>query len=514
MSQFPTRKTIHDDYFESLEDFLNSSPKITKRDGTCRSTPPSVLSHRDSKNIIAIGDIHGDFDALLVVLYRASLINMEGHWVGGDTKVVQVGDLFDKGGRGVPEEDIPDCKDDSEWRILLFLEHLNKEAKTDGGAVFILIGNHEIMNFNGDVRYTTAATLAYFGGIDNRIEIFSRGGIVAQKIACMTNTVMRLGDWVFSHAGITPEVMEYYKSLEAMNDDVRDYILDIIDIDDNANANSREYKLSRLIGHEGVVWTRQFGKDVNCDTVKRTLNIITEGRGGLVVGHTVQDDIEGKCSGRLFQIDRGMSKGFGEKETDADRIDYLQIRHGIPAPDKMTEAGLKQNLKQQGLSTSGSRNVLQQRLNDLLDEKKIYIFVYGSLLNTESRKRTIERDIKIIDNIVLSKRAGFALDFCKRVHGYRGKMTALALYHSKKPQNIEGALLELTHDEMKLLDDREEGYLRIPLNWNYLLKDGSIMKDCKKYMLFTYYTDTPQPPNDEFPILNYYRKLVNTVKSN
>ena len=56
MSQFPTRKTIHDDYFESLEDFLNSSPKITKSDGTCKSTPHSVLSYQDSKNIIAIGN--------------------------------------------------------------------------------------------------------------------------------------------------------------------------------------------------------------------------------------------------------------------------------------------------------------------------------------------------------------------------------------------------------------------------------------------------------------------------
>tara|TARA_B100000902_G_C27230919_1_gene874768 strand:+ start:5 stop:1123 length:1119 start_codon:yes stop_codon:yes gene_type:complete len=369
------------------------------------------------------------------------------------------------------------------------------------------------MNFNGDVRYTTAATLAYFGGMDKRIEIFSRGGIIAQKIACMTNTVMRLGDWVFSHAGITPEVMEYYTSLEAMNDDVRDYILNIIDIDSNANPNNREYKLSRLIGNDGVVWTRQFGSDVDCNTVQQTLNVITEGRGGLVVGHTVQDDIVGECSGRLFQIDRGMSKGFGEKNTDVDRIDYLQIRHGIPTPEKMTEAGLKQNLKQQGLSTIGTKNILQNRLSNLLDEKKIYIFVYGSLLNSSSRKNTIERDIKIINNIILSKRAGMALDFCHHVRGNRGKMTALALYYSKKPEDIEGVLLEVTHDELKLLDDREICYLRTPLNWNYIRKNGKTMTKCKKYMLFTYYTDTPERPNDEFPILDYYRKIIRGIKS-
>ena len=113
MSKYPSSKTIHDDYFEKIENFLNRKHNITKN-GACISTPPSVLSVDDTRRIVAIGDIHGDFDALLVALYKAEVIDLNGHWIGGDTKVIQVGDLLDKGGRGVPEDMGDDCKDDSD----------------------------------------------------------------------------------------------------------------------------------------------------------------------------------------------------------------------------------------------------------------------------------------------------------------------------------------------------------------------------------------------------------------
>ena len=71
---------------------------------SCMSVPPSVLSIEDTRRIVAIGDIHGDFNALLVALYKAEVIDMNGHWKGGDTFVIQVGDILDKGGRGVPED--------------------------------------------------------------------------------------------------------------------------------------------------------------------------------------------------------------------------------------------------------------------------------------------------------------------------------------------------------------------------------------------------------------------------
>ena len=41
---------------------------------------------RDS--VVAIGDVHGDFDDFVVILQRAGLIDAQHHWTGGHTTLV------------------------------------------------------------------------------------------------------------------------------------------------------------------------------------------------------------------------------------------------------------------------------------------------------------------------------------------------------------------------------------------------------------------------------------------
>ena len=71
--------------------------------------------------IIAIGDIHGDFEALYMALLKANVINLQGKWIGKNTYVVQLGDLLDKGGRG---EEI-NSESESVNEELLILQFLN-----------------------------------------------------------------------------------------------------------------------------------------------------------------------------------------------------------------------------------------------------------------------------------------------------------------------------------------------------------------------------------------------------
>ena len=116
--------------------------------------------------IIAIGDIHGDFHALLSSLKLAKVIqeipiqkanynspfdgNKYYQWSGGNTFLIQLGDLLDRGGRGVstrPEHEM------EEIQVLKFLYDLSLEAEQSRGKVITLIGNHELMNMLGDFRY-------------------------------------------------------------------------------------------------------------------------------------------------------------------------------------------------------------------------------------------------------------------------------------------------------------------------------------------------------------------------
>ena len=98
--------------------------------------------------VVAIGDVHGDFDDFVIILQRAGLIDAQHHWTGGQTTLVQVGDLLDRGPK--PRE------------VMDLLISLEKEAPKAGGRVVSLLGNHEMMNIMGDLRYVTVENYAAY----------------------------------------------------------------------------------------------------------------------------------------------------------------------------------------------------------------------------------------------------------------------------------------------------------------------------------------------------------------
>jgi len=94
---------------------------------------------QDIDRVIAIGDIHGDYDNYIATLRDAGVIDRRGRWAAGKTHVVQVGDIPDRG---------PDT-----LKIIKHLQKLEKQATKAGGHLHVLIGNHEYMNIVGDLRY-------------------------------------------------------------------------------------------------------------------------------------------------------------------------------------------------------------------------------------------------------------------------------------------------------------------------------------------------------------------------
>jgi hypothetical protein len=112
---------------------------------------PAPVESRET--VIAIGDVHGDFDDFVAILQRTGLIDKQNHWTGGKATFVQVGDLLDRGPK--PRQ------------VMDIMMSLEKEAVQAGGQVIALIGNHEMMNIMGDLRYVTPANFASFADNDS-----------------------------------------------------------------------------------------------------------------------------------------------------------------------------------------------------------------------------------------------------------------------------------------------------------------------------------------------------------
>jgi len=98
--------------------------------------------------VIAVSDIHGAYDEFISLLKGTQLIDEAGHWHGETNHLVIVGDVLD---RGAASRD-----------VLALIMRLEKEAEQSGGKVHLVLGNHEIMNLVGDLRYVAVEEYARY----------------------------------------------------------------------------------------------------------------------------------------------------------------------------------------------------------------------------------------------------------------------------------------------------------------------------------------------------------------
>jgi hypothetical protein len=115
--------------------------------------PASPYRFSGVDRIVVFADVHGAYDPLVALLRETGVVDESLHWAGGRTHLVGLGDLVDRG---------PGSR-----QVLDLLMRLEGEAAAAGGAVHQLLGNHEVMDLAGDLRYVSAAEYAAFTGEDD-----------------------------------------------------------------------------------------------------------------------------------------------------------------------------------------------------------------------------------------------------------------------------------------------------------------------------------------------------------
>lgn len=190
---------------------------------TVRVEPQS----RAGPRIVVVGDIHGAGTNLAQILQAAGLIDAQRKWSGGTARLVQTGDVLDRGA-GVRE-------------AMDLLMRLENEARRTGGRVDVLFGNHEGMNVLHDFRDVSPQALATFAdkrseerrrkAFDTHAAIVKRAGASLEREAWMAThplgyveyaeaigpsgtygkwirarkPILQIGDTIFMHAGLHPD---------------------------------------------------------------------------------------------------------------------------------------------------------------------------------------------------------------------------------------------------------------------------------------------------------------------
>ncbi len=244
--------------------------------------------------IVAVGDIHGDYEQLVAVLESASLIDARGNWAGGRTHLVQLGDILDRG---------PDSR-----KAMELLMKLEPQAIRAGGRVHCLIGNHETMIMYGDYRYVSPGEYAAFRGEDRRLApghppgytplraAFRPGGRYGKWISGH-NTVIRIGDTVFVHAGLSPAYARL--PMRQINDRVRS------ELEDRSKLRG-----GMVLDPGGPLWYRGMAEDTETVIAPEIdLALSSLGASRFVIGHTTTDgSIVTRLGGKIILIDVGLSR--------------------------------------------------------------------------------------------------------------------------------------------------------------------------------------------------------------
>ena len=275
--------------------------------------------------IIAIGDIHGDFNALMYCLLMADVIDDNSRWIGGNTHVVQTGDLLDDcrpHGDGCYNSFDVDRYD--EILIIEFLTNLNAQAIEYGGKILLCMGNHDFVNTLPDNIYNNYKQHKY-----RDQNPFLYGGQLARKFACIFNLAVFIGDWVFLHGGLRPHFVKNMDHLSYLNRIMKLYLM--------GNATARDIIIRECEDNNSVLFDRVYSDDgYNRDEVCEEFRVMREMIGNpnlkMVVGHTTHNAINGICNNitvdhrpAIYRIDVKLSRAFGAKQNQFDRISILEI---------------------------------------------------------------------------------------------------------------------------------------------------------------------------------------------
>lgn len=259
------------------------------------------------KRLVSVGDLHGDYDDTTRILTSLGIMGSEGEWIGGSTTLVQTGDVSD---RGPKSREIYDL-----------LHRLQDEAPKHGGQVILLLGNHELMNLQGDFDYSTNDENQDYGGLEARRQSLSPTGALGQALRkrhqtlALVETTPGSGDGVlFVHGGLLPEMVEHYGQ---RNEDAVNKFNEVAASLLQGDSASLIQSSNPVFGDEGPFWLRRFAMSKNthrvCRDLERTLQVFGARR--MVVGHTIQESghIGSRCGGRLLLGDTQISRFVGDQ---------------------------------------------------------------------------------------------------------------------------------------------------------------------------------------------------------
>lgn len=147
-----------------------------------------MTQNRPHRQVVVIGDVHGQYDAFVLLLRHAGLINGDLNWCGGRNRLVQMGDIFDRGPKPRQVDEL--------------LDRIQRQANSDQGEVIRLVGNHELELLMSNFL------ISGFGKEEAKLV---RDKLKRQVLDFEVRAAYAYKGFLFTHAGVTHKLMKIFK---------------------------------------------------------------------------------------------------------------------------------------------------------------------------------------------------------------------------------------------------------------------------------------------------------------
>jgi len=251
--------------------------------------------YKKVNKLLAVSDIEGNFEAFRKLLQSSGVIDANFNWTFGDGNLVLVGDFFDRG--------------DQVTEVLWLIYSLEDKAKAAGGYVHFVLGNHEIMNLSGDLRYLNQKYVQDTILLDEDYvkDLYGENSELGRWLRTK-NVVEKIGGLLFLHGGISAEMNGMDISVTRINDLARPYYPDSTYI-------YNDKKLDTIYSDSGPFWYRGYYKSKTqvaaTSQIDSTLQKFYVKH--IVTGHTiVADTISLWHNGKLIDLDVHHAEGKSE----------------------------------------------------------------------------------------------------------------------------------------------------------------------------------------------------------
>jgi len=301
---------------------------------TALASAARPLRAQATSKVVAVGDVHGDLDRFVDVLTMAGIVGDRQEWTGGSAQLVTLGDLVDRGARS--------------REVIELLIRLDKEAKKARGRVWCLVGNHEAMRMQGDLRYIAAAEYEAYttkkseqereksyqlhlkivatGDDRTRPDLspgyrqkwekeHPLGQAELQKAwapdgplgrwAVQQRAVLKLDESLFVHGGISPKYAEWSES--RFNDRIREELQEGLSLKAQDGV-SRDA--------EGPLWWRGLAQDTEEMLAPHVDQLLAKHKvRRIIIGHTPTQGrgVVSRLGGKLILADVGLSEYYGAR---------------------------------------------------------------------------------------------------------------------------------------------------------------------------------------------------------